>query len=344
MNKRLICLILTLIFALPIAGCGDSKSVSKQVVAMDTIMTLTAYGSKAEKGIKAAESVIISLDSACNPNSQTSSVYQINHANGDTVSVSGQVADMLTTALDIYKRTDGSYDLTIYPLVERWGFTNGQYYVPSANEISNDLSKLCMDKLTLEKYPTSGTYAVSIPYYGQLSFASIAKGCASKYAIDAMRNVGVKSAVISLGGNVQTLGNKPDGSEWKIAIQDPYRDDSYIATITIGEAAVVTSGTYQRYFISSDGTTYHHIINPKSGYPTTNGLVSVTIICDDGVKADALSTAMFVLGKSAALSYWRSNGGFDMIIINENNEITATAGLIEKVDVKNTNYTLTYVE
>ena len=344
MKKQLISILLILTMIVPLSACGESKAVTKQIAAMDTVMTLTAYGPKAQKGINAAQSVIISLDAACDPDSETSIVYQINNANGDTVSVSGQIADMLTTAQDIYQKTDGSYDITIYPLVERWGFTNGQYYVPSSNEIANDLSKLCMDQLTISKYPTSGTYAVSIPYYGSLSFASIAKGCASKYAIQAMRDVGVKSAVISLGGNVQTLGQKPDGSDWKIALQDPYNEDSYIATITVGETAVVTSGTYQRYFVAQDGTTYHHIINPKTGYPTTNGLVSVTIVCEDGVRADALSTAMFVLGKSKALDFWRTYGDFDMIIVDEDNNITATSGLMEKIDVVNPNYTLTYVE
>ena len=342
--KKIICIILMLVMIIPLTACGEAKAYSSQVYAMDTIMTLTAYGKKGEKGLKAAESVIMTLNSAVDPDLETSTVYAINNANGGQVAISGQIAEMITDAKNVYDLTGGSYDLTIYPLVERWGFTNDQYYVPSDSEIANDLNKLCMSEITLSKFPTSGAYAITIPYYGSLSFASCAKGCASKYAIEAMRNVGVESAVISLGGNVQTLGNKPDGSAWKIAIQDPYNESAYIATVSVGETAVVTSGSYQRYFTASNGKTYHHIINPKTGYPTTNGVVSVTIICEDGTMADILSTAMFVLGKTAALSYWRSNGGFEMIIITDSNEITCTSGLIEKVDLKNSNYSISFVE
>ena len=341
--KKLILFILTISIALSLAACGEAKSASEQLFAMNTMMTLTAYGKNAEKGLANARSVIVALEAAVDPDLETSTVYAINHANGDSVAISGQIHEMLEDAMLLYERTDGSYDITIYPLVERWGFTNDQHYVPSANEIANDLSKLCMDQITINRFPTSGTYSVSIPYYGSLSFASCAKGCASKYAIDAMRSAGVESAVISLGGNVQTLGQKPDGSDWKIAVQDPYNESGYIATISVGETAVVTSGSYQRYFVSN-GTTYHHLISPKTGYPTTNGLVSVTIVCEDGTLADCLSTAMFVLGRKAALDYWRTYGGFDMIIINENHEITCTSGLLERFDLKNSNYTLTFVE
>ena len=342
--RKVFCTILIICMIFCLCGCGDAKLYTSQVYAMDTIMNLSAYGKNAERGLKAAQSVIMALDAAVDPDLETSTVYAINNANGGQVAVSGQIAEMVQDAQTVYKQTKGSYDLTIYPLVERWGFTNGQYYVPSDSEIFNDLNKLCMDQITISKFPTSGAYALSIPYYGQLSFASCAKGCASKYAIDAMRNVGVSSAVISLGGNVQTLGVKPDGTEWKVAIQDPYNENSYIAAVSVGETAVVTSGTYQRYFTASNGKTYHHIFNPKTGYPTTNGLVSVTVVCKDGTMADILSTAMFVLGKTGALNYWRTYGGFDMIIITDSNEITCTSGLIEKVDLKNPNYSISFVE
>lgn len=342
--KKFLCLILLILLSALLVACGEGESQTKQLEAMDTIMTLKAYGKNAEKGLKAAESVIRTLDDACDPDSKTSIVTAINTANGDQVAVSGQIADMLITAKKIYEETDGAYDLTIYPLVERWGFTNNQYYVPSYSEIATDLIKLCMDKVTISKFPTSGAYAVSIPYYGQLSFASCAKGCASKYAIEAMRNVGVTSAVISLGGNVQTLGLKPDGTEWKVAIQDPNNTSSYIASVSVGEKAVVTSGSYQRFFVASNGKTYHHIIDPRSGYPTTNGVVSVTIVCDDGTLADCLSTAMFVLGKNRSFEYWRKHKNFDMIVVTEDLDMICTNGLIEKIDLKNNNYKLSFVE
>lgn len=341
--KRIFLVFLILLMLLPLSACGDAKESSSRVSAMNTNFSVTAYGKNGERGIKAAESVILALDASCDPENATSTVYAINHANGAPVSLSGQLADMLFTAADIYEKTGGSYDLTIHPLVERWGFTNGQYYIPSENEITNGLNNLCMDSIVVNKFPTSGTYSVTLPYYGQLSFASCARGCAGKYAAEAMKNVGVESAVISLSGHVQTIGKKPDGSDWKIAIEDPNKENSYLATVQTGETAIVTSGAYQQTFVSN-GKTYHHILNPKSGFPVNNGLVSVTILCENGTEADCLSTAMYVLGKSAAIRYWRENGGFDMILITDDNEITCTSGLIEKVDLKNPNYTLNYVE
>lgn len=329
---------------LPLCGCGESRCETRQVFAMDTVMELKAYGKKGAKGLENAVAIIQALDAAVDPDVDTSITYQINHANGGAVTVSGQVAEMLMTAKEIYEQTGGAYDLTLYPLIQRWGFTNGQYTVPSDNEILNDLAKCCMGDLTISKFPTSGTYTVSLPLFGSLSFASCAKGCASKYAIEAMKNVGVKSAVISLGGNVQTLGKKPDGTNWTIGIQDPYNANAYIATLSVGETAVVTSGTYQRNFVAPNGKTYHHLFNPTTGYPVTNGLVSVTIVCEDGTRADCLSTAMFVLGKTKALDYWRQYGGFDMIIIDEEHKITCTSGLLETLSLKNGNYTLSYVE
>ena len=141
------------------------------------------------------------------------------------------------------------------------------------------------------------------------------------------------------------MGTKPDGSNWIVAVEDPNDTSSYVGTLSVGETAIITSGSYQRYFIGSDGMKYHHIIDPSTGRPADNDLVSVTIVCEDGTLADALSTAMFVLGENAALKYWRENGGFEMIMINKDNEIMCTTGLIEVFTLTNrTDYTLKMVE
>ena len=158
-----------------------------------------------------------------------------------------------------------------------------------------------------------------------------------------MRNAGVTSGIISLGGNVQTLGLKPDGTNWTVAVQDPNNSSSYLGVISVGETAVVTSGTYQRYF-TQNGKTYHHLINPETGRPINNTLTSVTIICEDGTLADCLSTALFIMGESKALNYWRTYGGFEMILVNKDNQITCTKGLMEQFTLANDNYTLRYTE
>ncbi len=340
---RAVALVLCMVLALGLTACGDTKMEQKQVLAMDTIMTLTAYGKQAEAGLNAAEAVILSMDAMLDPELPTSTVYAINHAAGANTVVSAQIAKMLSTAQTVYKQTGGALDITLYPLIKRWGFVDGKYYVPTEEEILQGLSRLCFDRLILTSFPANGSYAVSLPAAGELSFGAIAKGCASENAIDAMRQAGVTSGIVSLGGNVQTLGLKPDGTQWTVAIQDPNDPEKWVGVISVGETAIVTSGSYQRYFTQKN-VTYHHILNPKTGRPCGTGLLSATIICEDGTMADALSTAMFVLGETKALNYWRTYGGFEMILITSDNRIVCTKGLIERFTQTNDSYTLRFSE
>ena len=166
----------------------------------------------------------------------------------------------------------------------------------------------------------------------------------SENAIDAMRQAGVESAFISMGCNVQTLGVKPDGSLWTVGIQDPSNPATHLGVINVGETAVVTSAAYQDHFTAMNGRTYHHILNPATGYPANNSLTSVTIICEDGTMADCLSTAMYVLGENKALNYWRQYGGFEMILVTDSKRVICTSGLIEKFTLVNDAYTLKFSE
>ena len=341
--KRMLLLLLCLAMALTLAACGETKMSQRQVFAMDTVMTLTAYGKNAERGLNAAQGVILSMNDMLDPDIETSTTYAINHANGGNVSISGQVNKMLSTAYTVYKQSGGALDLTIYPVIQRWGFDSGRYYVPTDEELWADLARKSFDQMVLTSFPSSGSYAVSFPAGTEITFGAVAKGCAADNAINAMRNAGVTSGIVSLGGNVQTLGQKPDGSNWTIAVQDPNNTSSYVGVVSVGQTAVVTSGTYQRFFVQN-GKTYHHLINPETGRPMNNTLKSVTILCEDGTLADCLSTAMFVLGQSKAINYWRVYGGFDMILINNEDEVICTKGLIEKFTLSNSSYTLRYVE
>ena len=342
--RRILSALLCAVMLLPLGGCGETKMAQKQVFAMDTVMTLTAYGKEREAGLAAAESVIVSMDAMLDPELPTSTTYAINHAQGENVVISGQVATMLSTAKTVYDQSGGALDLTLYPLIRRWGFVDGRYYVPTAEEIAEDLARKCFDQMILTSFPSSGAYSVSFPSYGELSFAALGRGCASANAVDAMRQAGVTSGIVSLGGNVQTLGLKPDGSNWNVAIQDPNTPENYLGVVSVGETAVITSGSYQRSFTTMQGKTYHHIFNSATGYPTNNSLISATIICQDGTMADALSTAMYAMGESKALNYWRTYGGFEMILVTKENHVICTKGLIEEFTLSNENYTLSFTE
>lgn len=329
-----------LIFALP--GCGKTQAQAhKQLFAMDTIMTLTAYGDKADAGVQAATDVITGLEKELDPEIEGSAVNAMDKAGGSGVTVPAAITDMLAAAKTVYERSGGALDLTVYPLSKLWGFidldSGGEGYVPTAAEIDAQLQKLCFDKITV-----AGD-TVTIPAGGEISFGSVAKGYTSDTVIAAMRAAGVDSAVISLGGNVQTLGVKADGSKWSVGVEDPNSPGANAAILSVGETAVITSGSYQRYF-EKDGKTFHHIIDPHTGSPAQSGLKSVTIVDKSGVEADCLSTALFVLGEKAALDYWRTYGGFEMIMISEDGRMICTSGLKDSVTLENSSYTLSWAE
>ena len=145
-----------------------------------------------------------------------------------------------------------------------------------------------------------------------------------------MKAHGVTSALLSLGGNVSALGSKPDGTAWTVAIEDPDGGD-YLGTVQIADQCVVTSGGYQRYFTGPDGTVYQHILDPKTGYPVESDLLSVSILCDNGTMADAYSTALYVMGSAGAQAFWRTHGGFEMILITTAGQVLYTPGLSEKI-------------
>lgn len=333
-------LILLCLALLPLSGCGEGKTYQKEIFAMDTYMTLTAYGKNAEAGLSSAVGVINSLAAMLDPEDEDSEVYALNHARGAAMVMPGQIVDMLNVAQTVSDRTGGALDLAIYPLVKAWGFIDGSYTVPTDDEIDLLLSEIDFDGADITAFTESGSYLVTIPDGTELTFGAIAKGCASDYAIAALRSAGVESAVVSLGGNVQTLGKKPDGSNWNVAVQDPNNTSSYVGIVSVGETAVVTSGGYQRYFYSKGGETrYHHILNPATGYPADNGLLSVTIVCESGVLADALSTALFVAGENAALAYWRTYGGFEMILVTDDGRVVTTSGLYDAFQTYGDSYT-----
>lgn len=338
----------TLIFLLCAAGllglsaCGKTSKSEKQIFAMDTVMTLTAYGEKAEAGLESAAGIINAMDAMLDPENNDSVVYELNNAMGKSVVVKGQVAEMLSVAQTIFDRSGGALDLAIYPLVKLWGFVDGKYYVPTEEEVEAMLPYTRYKNIAVQDFTQAGSYLVTVPAGTQLSFAAVAKGCASSYAIAALRSAGVESACISLGGNVQTLGTKPDGTTWNIAVQDPNDTSSYVGILTVGETAVVTSGGYQRYFDDKAGNRYHHILDPNTGYPADSGLLSVTIVCPDGIMADALSTAMFIQGADKALSYWRTYGGFEAVLVTTDGRVIITNGLYEDFTPSTDKYTYEY--
>ena len=313
MVKRRFYIPLLLCLLLCLTGCSE-KPVNKQIFSMDTYMELTAYGDNAEAALTDVIHTINQYALQLDPEVESSAVYALNHAEGNAVTLDPAIVDMLTAAKQVYAQTDGALDLTVYPIVKAWGFIDSAHTVPSAEELEQLKSVPRFDDVTID------IHTVTMPAGTEISFGAIAKGAMAERSRQILTEYGIRHAFLSLGGNVQTVGTKPDGSLWRVGVQDPNNLSGHLGIVSVGEMAVVTSGSYQRYF-EQDGKLYHHIIDPATAAPAESGLLSVTILCESGTMADALSTSMFILGEDAAIDYHRTYGGFGMILVTEDNRV-----------------------
>lgn len=311
---------LVLLIALLLCGCAERAPVEREIFAMDTLMTLRVWGD--EEDASAAVAEINRLDALLSVTNESSEVYALNHYTEPRLSY--DTCCLIDYAIRVSRRTDGAFDPTVYPLVELWGFTKDVQAVPSQSEIDDALAHVGVDQAfdglgyTLDWNTLSNG--------ARIDLGGIAKGYAGQKVIDILQNRGVETAFLSLGGNVQTLGSKPDGEPWAVGIADPENPSQAIACLRFsGSLALVTSGGYQRYF-EENGVRYHHILDPKTGYPAETGLASVTVLAQDGALADGLSTALFVMGMEKATALWRESEDFEAVFITEDGGIFATDG------------------
>lgn len=296
----------------------DSNEKSLSFFAMDTYMNFKAYGENAKAAVNEASALVEGLENKLSVTKTDSEISKINSSANSSVKVSEDTITLISTALDVNEKSCGAFDITIYPIVKLWGFTTGNYKVPSEEEILKCLKCVDSSKIILDE--KAGT--VSVPENVEIDLGGIAKGYAGKKAAEKLRSMGVESALLNLGGNIQTVGSKPDGSAWGVSICNPENSSEQLCRIEVVDKAVVTSGGYQRYF-EDKGKKYHHIINPKNGCPVENGLTSVTVVDEDGMLCDALSTTLFVLGRDKALEYCEKYG-VEAILITDDKKIYVT--------------------
>lgn len=300
------------------------SAATRELFAMDTYMTVTAYGENAEIAADAAIAEIERLDALLSTGSEESEVGRINE-NGSG-ELSEDTSYLLERSIEIYESTEGAFDITIYPIMEEWGFTTQNYQVPEADTLETLLSLTDAAEIKFDK--TDGEISFGLEGM-KIDFGGIAKGYTSSRIVEIWREYGITSGLINLGGNVQALGSKTNGSNWRIAIQNPNDSNGYIGIIEIQDKAVITSGGYERYF-EQDGVLYHHIIDPSTAYPAESGLISVTIVSGDGTLADGLSTSLFVMGKDKAVEFWQVHSEeFDAILMTEDNVLYVTEGIAE---------------
>lgn len=341
--KKYFTTFLTLIILLTlIYGCTNKKNTSsmetneRNIFAMDTFMTLKAFGKNAEKALADAEKEIFRLESLFNINDENSDIYKINKNAGNKVKVCADTIGMINQVNEISNITNQAIDITVFPIVKEWGFTTNNYKIPDDEKLNELLKNVDYRKITIEK-----DY-ITIPENYSIDVGAVAKGYTSDKIIDIFKKNGIKSAIVNLGGNVHTVGLKENGDKWKVAIKNPIDTSNNICVVEIENKCVITSGNYERYFVGKDGKKYWHIIDTKTGKPANNGIISSTVIGDNGTICDSLSTATFVMGTEKALEFAKENADLDFIFVTEDMQIYCSKNIVSAIK-KNNNYKIVII-
>ena len=318
---RKIFFVASILICLLICGCSQNNmnEYTENIFAMDTVMDLKIY-SENDESLSEAKAEIRRIDALFDRGNENSDIYKINK--NKSADISAETADVIRAALSISDRTGGAFDITVAPVMDLWGFYGNEFNVPSDDELQSTLEGVGYEKIRLDNTN------ISIPENTGIDLGGIGKGYTSDRIAALLKNNGVKSAIISLGGNVHAIGKRNDGSEWTVGITDPHNKSQLIGKLKISDKAVITSGAYQRYF-EQDGITYHHIIDPTTGKSADSGLASVTVIADSGMTADGLSTALFVMGLDKAIELWRNSEDFEAVFVDDSGMIYVTEGIAD---------------
>jgi len=303
-------------------GCTAEKElpkVSEVGFYLDTVITLTAYTDEPQV-LKDGLEECGRLEKLLSRTAEGSDIWRINHANGETVEVSDETAEVLRCALEIGERSGGAFDVTIAPASVQWDFKSETPALPDADKLAEAADLVDYSKVEMEGNN------VRLPAGMMIDLGGIAKGYIADKVKGLLESRGVKHAILSFGGNIVAIGVKPDGSVWKVGIQDidkPTGTHMLVAKNTGG--STVTSGTYERGF-EKDGVWYHHILSPHTGWPVQNELASVTIFSESSMYGDALSTAAFVLGPEEGMKLIESMDGVEAVFITRDRRVTYSSG------------------
>lgn len=297
--KRIFTLFLILLLLL--CGCAkEAEPAQMTTFCMNTVMDLKIWGKDQDVGLGRIYTRLTALEGSWSVTDSDSILSNLNRGN-ILLQLEPAQSLLLEKVETLSLRTGGAFNPKMRALSETWGFYNEAHRVPTQEEIDAALKTAEWD------------------------LGGALKGYAGQECAELLAELDIDRAMLVLGGNVQTYGEKPGGKPWTVGIQDP-DGGNYLGIVSVtGTASVVTSGDYQRYF-EKDGVTYHHILDPETGYPADSGLRSVTIICRDGLTADCLSTALFVMGLEEGIEFWRESNDFEAVFVTTDGSIYATEG------------------
>lgn len=332
MKKRILPLLLSLLLLLPLFACRE-KEVTKQsraVFYFDTVTTITVYTND-DRLLDDAEQECLRYERLLSKTVEGSDVWNINHANGRRTPVSEETRALITMALGYSRQSDGRFDITVEPCVSLWDFTGENMGVlPDPDALAAAAEKVDWTQVDVNEE------GVLLPAGMSIDLGAIAKGYISDRIAEFLMSRGVKSGFLNVGGNVRTIGSKPDGSPWRIGIQDPegIRDQSVVGVVSLSADSVVTSGIYERGF-TVDGTCYHHILDPNTGWPVQNELAGISIVTQSACTADALSTTVFAMGLEEGYAFIESLAGVEAIFVTRDRELFWTSGLNDRFSLAN---------
>ena len=331
--------VLIVLAALIVCGCtGKPKPIRQTELALGTVCTVSLFDSSKQALLPASFALISQLENKISKNIPESEISNLNRSAGlSPVVLSEPVFQLLTIAQKYSILSEGMFDVTIDPVVELWGIGTDHAAVPSRDKLEHAVSLVDYRKVVLDSDKSS----VFLP--GKelaVDLGGIAKGYIADRVKDFLVSSGAGAGIIDLGGNILVFGKKPDGSDFRIGIQDPFGGrGSAIGVVTMAEGSVVTSGIYERFF-EQDGKRYHHIFDVRTGFPVENNLSGVTIVTMESAAGDALSTAVFALGLEKGMALVEKTDGAEAICITKDKEIYISSGLKDRFTLTDRNFTM----
>lgn len=326
------------------AGCdaGPPARMSETEFLLGTAVTITIQQHGVSRDVfepafqRAVE--IQNLMSINEADYDTTEILEVNRNAGIApVPVSDDTMLVVREGLRYGRLTDGAFDITVAPLIRLWGFGTETARVPPPEELERVLEHV--DFTAVEIAPEED--AVFLPESGMgIDVGGIAKGYAAEEAARVLREAGVRNAILDFGGDIVTVGGRPDGSPWRIGIQHPSgQRNRFLGVLGSRDESVVSSGAYERFFME-EGVRYHHIFDPETGYPSESGLTSVTVVGEGAMQTDALSTAIFVMGLEAGLELLESLPAYGGILATEDLRLVVTADIADRFEATGDEYEL----